>query len=750
MGSSSVTLPRAAAWVTGLLIILIPAFRLAVVPIQAQAPELPSQAASIDLEGELEVEIEDHADTSQVHHFIRVGSSRVRLALGGQVPGWQSGTRIRARGRLANNTLELSSSGDSMQVLALANSNTFGEQRVAVILVNFASDTSQPYTTATASSVTFGTVSDFFRENSYGQTWLTGQVFGWYNLPFSLTSCDYSRIATESDKAAAARGVDLSRFTRRIYAFPKTSACSWWGLGGVGGNPSRAWINGTYSLKVVAHELGHNFGDYHSNSQPCSSSGCYAKEYGDNRDMMGQSSTGHFNAFQKERLGWLNYGTSPPIQNVTSAGTYWIEGYGVPSTGGPKALRILKSTDSYGRRTWYYVESRARAGYDSGFTAGVTIHTGSEAGGNTSLQMDVDRTTTTFDALLDPGQVFADAALDLAITTRSVTDAGAFVDVSFPGAPCESVAPTVTADPGSATTPVGSPVSFTVSVRNNDSAANCSTTTFSLAAAVPSGWTASYDDASLTVPPGATVAAQLTLTPSSATTTTVNTSASRVNTAGPGGSDSVTVTAASSSCSTAAPTVAVSPGTATTKPGTPVSFTVSIRNNDSTTGCASTTFSLSAANSYGWPSVFAAPSLKVAPGATASTSLTVTPSSTGTTKVTASAARSGSSGSGGSGYATLTSSLSSLSVSLSIVKTTGYVMTATVKSGTSAVPGAPVKFSVRNPLGATKTYSATTNSSGVAKVTVWLRYYDPKGIYTVAATASAGGLTGTATGSFSR
>jgi hypothetical protein len=75
-------------------------------------------------------------------------------------------------------------------------------------------------------------------------------------------------------------------------------------------------------------------------------------------------------------------------------------------------------------------------------------------------------------------------------------------------------------------------------------------------------------------------------------------------------------------------------------------------------------------------------------------------------------------------------------------------MTAVVKSGTSAVRGAPVTFSVRNPLGATKTYSATTDSSGVARATVWLRYYEPKGIYTVQAAASASGLTGSTTATF--
>src|SRR4029453_14748707 len=135
--------------------------------------------------------------------------------------------------------------------------------------------------------------------------------------------------------------------------------------GTVGSNPSRAWINGSYALKVVGHEMGHNFGAYHSHNTACDSTGCTTSEYGDDRDMMGQTASGPKTVFQKERLGWLNYGSSPPIQTVTASNNYWIDALETPSSGAPKALRILKSTDSSGRRTWYYVEARAKIGIDA-------------------------------------------------------------------------------------------------------------------------------------------------------------------------------------------------------------------------------------------------------------------------------------------------------------------------------------------------------------------------------------------------
>lgn len=514
---------------------------------QAAAPTLPQQAAPIEIDGDMEVLVEDSAQGARVNHFLNVGNRRLRVQWSGEAPDLLTGTRVRVRGRLANETLELSSSG-SVQTLALANAYTFGEQRTAVILINFQDNVSVPYAPSTAYQVTFGPVNEYYQANSYGQTWLTGEVFGWFTIPMSMSSCNYSQAATLADQAVTAAGYDLSQFARRVYAFPNSSGCSWWGLGSIGGNPSRAWINGSFALKVVAHELGHNFGDYHSNSQPCTVGSCTTSEYGDDRDMMGLTSTGHFTAYQKERLGWLNYGASPPVQTVAESGVYRLEAYGDGANGSPKALKILKSTDAYGRRTWYYVESRVQSGFDAGFAPGVTIHTGSEATGNSSYQIDLAPTTTAFDSLLDPGQVFDDPAIGLSIRTVSVDAGGAFVDITYPGVACTRAAPTVSMSPSSALAQPGSAVSLTVTVRNNDDPYSCSATEFRLDAAVPTGWTAAYALGSLTLAPGSTGSAVLTVTPAAtaAGPSTVTAAVSRATTSGPGGSATATVNVSSS------------------------------------------------------------------------------------------------------------------------------------------------------------------------------------------------------------
>jgi hypothetical protein len=90
-------------------------------------------------------------------------------------------------------------------------------------------------------------------------------VVGWYTLPISST-CDYGTIATYANQAATAAGVNLGSYQRFVYAFPSTS-CGWWGTSYVGGNQS--WIDGTYRLAVLSHELGHQLGLYHSHSYNC-------------------------------------------------------------------------------------------------------------------------------------------------------------------------------------------------------------------------------------------------------------------------------------------------------------------------------------------------------------------------------------------------------------------------------------------------------------------------------------------------
>jgi hypothetical protein len=255
----------------------------------------------------------------------------------------------------------------------------------------------------------------------------------------------------------------VAAYQHLVYAFPQ-NACGFWGRSSVGGNPSVAWINGEFKLAVTAHEFGHGLGLYHSHSMDCGGTtlgtNCTLYEYGDTVDMMGVSDFAHFNAFQKELLGWLNAGASPPILTVQASGTYTLEAYELAGSD-PKALKILKSTDpSTGKRTWYYVQSRQAIGFDAGLAAansnvlssnilnGLLIHFGTESYGHSYLlDMNPGSGDTIYldwrDPALTVGQTFTDPDAGVSVTTEWVTPTQAGVTVQFTGTGSTASSPTV-------------------------------------------------------------------------------------------------------------------------------------------------------------------------------------------------------------------------------------------------------------------------------------------------------------------
>ena len=394
----------------------------------------------VDMDGELEVLHEDRDQGSRFVYKLKAFGLDYSLNFRKNPPTQMtSGTRVRVHGVRVNTALALDSGASVQAAAAPIAPNTFGQQNTIVILVNFRNNTTQPYDTTAAGAV-FNTTSNFFLENSYQQAYLNTTIRGWYTLdmdaPYYVTNadgtktyyCDYSSIASKADAAATGAGVTLSNYTRKVYAFPQVSGCTWWGLGSVGGNPSRAWINGSLQLRVAAHEMGHNLGLWHSHSLDCGAAviggTCTSSDYGDVLDVMGSSSY-HFNAFQKERLGWLNYGASPPITSASSNGSYSI--YPLETLGNnPKAVKILKSINtSTGKSAYYYAECRQPIGFDAGLSSnanvlnGLVIHTGDEASGNSSYLLDMTPVTASWnDAALVTGLSFTDSASGVTLTSE--------------------------------------------------------------------------------------------------------------------------------------------------------------------------------------------------------------------------------------------------------------------------------------------------------------------------------------------
>ena len=297
----------------------------------------------------------------------------------------------------------------------------------------------QPWTPASVSGVYFtntSSVASYYADVSEGRMSITGDVFGWFTVGANTKACNYSDWGAAARQAATAQGIDLTAYTNVVYAFPKQSVCTWNGLANVVGRNS--WLNGTTSLFITSHELGHNFGVHHSSSLTCTSGGarvafssnCTSDEYGDPFDIMGYHGQRLMSTFHRWQLGFL---TAADVQTVNTDGVYSVATAEVAG-GTPRVLRVARPAGDY-----YYLEFRQPDGpYDDfSITApvvnGVTIRIAPDV--NKVIEshlIDTNPQTATFnDAPLAVGRTFADLVNQIFITTLSIDATGATVQIHY-------------------------------------------------------------------------------------------------------------------------------------------------------------------------------------------------------------------------------------------------------------------------------------------------------------------------------
>ncbi|MGD1453774.1 Ig-like domain-containing protein [Vibrio harveyi] len=613
------------------------------------------------LEGVLEVFYEDDEKThsSRLRYILNSGNTRIEVKFPNHAvaKGLRDGNNVRVSGINIKKTGKkldvLALNQDPSNVLVLADgSNTtstdgtgltqvttssFGEQLTLVMLLNFLDNTQTPWSVEETRELVFGQVNDFYKENSDNQVWLTGDVAGYYTLPMNAT-CDTWTIHTTAEDVARDNGINFGNYARIVYVFPENSACGWAGKGTVGGNPSKAYVNGSLTLRTVGHELGHNFGLHHAKDLDCGSDiigdRCASAEYGDALDIMGMSGiTGHFNAFSKELLGWIST-NSGNVVSVEADGRYLLEPVETPHSGGAKGLKIRRGTDEVtGKPLWYYLEYRQAIGFDSfvegksGITDGVIFHLATEDDPQSNLMLDMIPNSGLRDldeSALLVGQTYTDVQAGVTITTEW-TNANAARHVTFDNELCVQASPSIDLASSQVVSGVaGSSASYKLNVTNNDTKA-CSTTSFNVSANVPSGWSSTH--ASLTLASGETKAVEISVTSSdSAQEGSYDILLKAENSSDLALATSIPavyqIEPSVQTCEMANPTLTlVANSAAEFEPGEIANYTATITNNDSQ-ACEPANFQINANVPEGWVTTNSVASL--ASGETTSISLSVT------------------------------------------------------------------------------------------------------------------------------
>ncbi len=353
------------------------------------------------------------------------------------------GQRVTVAGSLHGDTLSVS----GLQAAATPAAAIAGSFSSLIMMVDWTTPDSR--TPQQAVNQIQSVDAPWFESTSYGAiAGFTATATPWLQIA-PIANCDFNALASEAEAAATAAGFTPSAYDRELYYFPYTSDCDFGGLAYVPGR--QTWYNGQFDTYTTTHELGHNWGLWHSHFDDCSDSGtgaritlgptCTLQEYGDSSDSMGSAwSGGEYNASQKNQLGWLDAGRS---QTVVANGTYALSPYELTTPGILQTLHVAVPNEGD-----FWLEYRRSIGPDSGLATtqtGVQVHLTTPGNGSWLLDMQPNQDPSwqadeSDGATLLPGAHWTDPAGAFTIKTTSVTSASASITVTFhstaaPGAP---------------------------------------------------------------------------------------------------------------------------------------------------------------------------------------------------------------------------------------------------------------------------------------------------------------------------
>ncbi|MEK7390795.1 MAG: IPT/TIG domain-containing protein [Patescibacteria group bacterium] len=378
------------------------------VSLQSEIEKYVSVTGKIEV---IHVDDFEKPENSRFEYFLRVGEERFTLYLSNTLYA-VSGETYKIKGIKLSNAVVAdygkiekvmsTSNPDSPEPPVLASPpDSVGEQKTLVLLINFLDSTPSLMSAERMRGLIFdGKLNRFYKEQSYGKTFFTGDVSGWHTLPRNKNDLwpSVDRNNNEIEDIIISNGIDLSNYSRLLLVVDWRRHGGW---GTVGKTPiwiqnreyllSVGWIGSffqDYLLTwpgrdplgpnpfefsmfdfVASHEVGHNLGVAHANGFDCGentlSGECNHVEYGNFFDTMGYGVNSlHFNAFYKELLGWV----APQNRVLVSrSGRYTINPLEIPleSEGRNIAKNFAKIQRHNSNTMSFYLEYRKGVGFDS-------------------------------------------------------------------------------------------------------------------------------------------------------------------------------------------------------------------------------------------------------------------------------------------------------------------------------------------------------------------------------------------------